>query len=79
MKQLSDHKGEVNCIASSEKGQFIATGSLDMTIMIHEDKSLSDSVVLQTIDNIGCVIPVIKFVYYLEILVIGTSEGIIHI
>ncbi|CAG9330960.1 unnamed protein product [Blepharisma stoltei] len=79
MKQLTDHKGEVNCIASSEKAQYIATGSLDMTIVIHEDKSLSDSVVLQTIDNLGCVIPVIKFAYYLEILIIGTSEGVIHI
>jgi WD40 repeat protein len=74
MKSLFDHRSEINCISCSKNLQIIATGSLDMTIMLHDDRYLTESNVLKTI-SLGSVITVLRLVPTLNFLISGSSEG----
>lgn len=74
MKNLTDHKGEINCITSNVNMAVIITGSLDMTIIVHEDKELTESKLLKVID-IQSVVSVVRLVPCLDLLIIGNTEG----
>ncbi|OMJ91751.1 hypothetical protein SteCoe_5652 [Stentor coeruleus] len=78
MKSLTDHRGEINCITCSKSLQIIVTGSLDMTILIHQDTLLTESSVLKSI-NLSSVISVIRLFPCLDLLITGSSEGQISV
>lgn len=78
MKSLTDHRGEINCISCSNSLQKIVTGSLDMTIMLHCDRLLTESSVLKLI-NLKTLVTVLKIIPYLDQVVTGSSEGFVSV
>ena len=78
MKSLADHRGEINCISCSETLQIIATGALDMSILLHQDKLLTETAVLKLI-SLSALVTVLRLVPYLDILATGNSEGFVSV
>lgn len=78
MKTLTQHKAEVNCISQSCSIEIIVTSSLDLTIMIHQDKELSDTLVIKLI-RLQSVINIVKLVSYLDVLITGSADGMIQV
>lgn len=74
MKSLNDHKGEINCITSNVSMFVIVTGSLDMTVIVHEDKQLTESKILKLID-LNSVVSIIRLIPCLDLLMVGNTEG----
>lgn len=78
MKTLAQHSAEVNCISQSCSIQAIATSSLDLTIMIHDDKELSDTSIIKTI-HLSAVNNIVKLVSHLDVLITGSADGSIQV
>jgi WD40 repeat protein len=74
MKALADHKGEINCVTSNVAMAVIVTASLDMNIMVHDDKELTETKVLKVID-VNSVVAVVRLVPLLDLLLVGNNEG----
>jgi hypothetical protein len=77
LKDLEPHDVEINMLLHSLTLNLVVSCSVDNVIKIHEDKELTESVMIKELKIVGFQVKAIALIDHLQRLAIGLSSGIV--